>query len=71
MKTDQDTFTKDLLQTIKDCGNHATESNIYRRLSKSYGMYATMFFPDSIAELEYSGKVVKMNQGGVTWWEID
>ncbi len=66
-----DTFEIDLLQAIKDCGQHATESNILRRLYKKYGYHATMFFNDSIRNLEFHGKIVAMRQGLTKWWEID
>jgi hypothetical protein len=65
----QTQYTDDLFKTIKMLKNHATESNILRKLFKKYTYYATMFFNDSIRELEFCGKIVKMKQGGIVWYE--
>jgi len=65
----QTQYTDDLFKTIKTLKNHATEFNILRKLYKKYTYYATMLFNDSINQLEFEGKIVKMKQGGIVWYE--
>ena len=62
-------YSKDLFKAIKTLKDHATESNIFRKLYPKYKYLTTMYFNDAINKLEFEGKIIKKNSGGVIWWE--
>ena len=64
-------FEKDLLGVIVGLGGNTTQTNILRRLDKTYGYHASMFFNDAVANLEIAGKVLRMSAGGLTTWEAE
>ena len=63
-------YTIDLLEAIRKLDQHTTESNILIQLDLKYGYKATMYFNDAIRKLETDGKVIRMQAGGIRFWEI-
>lgn len=70
-KKDFNLFSDSLLNYIKAIRGQATESDLLLTLHDIYENRAFIYFNDAIRLLEAEGKIVRMTQSNLIWWEAE